>query len=291
MAIQARKCVAAEDPDRISQRPAAGPTSSASRSKAATADDLHPADSTRLRCRDIFAPAAKQLKNLILLFGCAFSVSAGIFRQFMTDSTSQRKPLITRIGRWLAELVLVFVGAYAAFWLTNYQERQGEVRRHNQILKEIEQRVIKEIAEARDEVARHRKITAEFERALQAGEMPPVRPFNFASGYNPADTAALLQSGGFQLLDIKTIAALRKVEEVLRNGLGDINHFQKLSDEMIMPNLDQDISFFYDPATKQLRKRFAGYPKILEATDTFFDKYIEAETELLKQVQAERQRR
>ena len=198
---------------------------------------------------------------------------------------------MNRLKHWIAELVLVFIGVYAAFWLANYQERRGEVRRHDQILAELEQRVSKEIAEASAEVARHKKVTAEFQRALAAGEMPAIRPFTFVSGYSATDTAALLQSGGFQLLDIKTIIALRKVEEVLRNGLDEINHFQKLSDQLIYPNLDQDISFFYDPATKQLRKRFAAYPKALELMDNFFDNYIEAETELLKQVRAERQGR
>jgi len=209
----------------------------------------------------------------------------------MTDSSSPRKSFVTQLGHWLAENVLVFVGAYAAFWLTNYQEHQGELKRHNQILGELEQRVTKEIVESTDEVARHKKITAEFKRALDAGEMPAVRPYNFASGYSATDTAALLQAGGFQLLDVKTITALHKVEEVTRNGLGDINHFQKLSDEMIVPNLDQDISFFYDPATKQLRKRFAAYPKILEATDAFFDRYIEVNNELLRQIKAEQKNR
>ena len=45
--------------------------------------------------------------------------------------------------------------------------------------------------------------------------------------------------------------------------------YQKLSDELIVPNLDQDISFFYDPATKKLRKRFEIYPEALDATVKF----------------------
>ena len=210
----------------------------------------------------------------------------------MADSPSrQGTQLFSRLGHWLAELVLVFIGAYAAFWLTNYQEHQSERQRHELILAEIEQQVTAEIADATEEVTRHRKVTSEFQRALEAGEMPAIHPFNFASGYSATDTAAMLQSGGFQLLDIKTIIAVRKVEEVIRNGLDEINHFERLSDELIYPNLDQDISFFYDPATKQLRKRFAAYPKALEAMDTFFDKYIETERKLLEQIKAERERR
>ena len=57
-----------------------------------------------------------------------------------------------------------------------------------------------------------------------------------------------------------------------------------------MPNLDQDISFFYDPATKKLRKRFEIYPEALEANVQFANELERTNTELLKQIQAERQR-
>lgn len=67
-------------------------------------------------------------------------------------------------------------------------------------------------------------------------------------------------------------------------------HYERLSDEMIAPNLDQDISFFYDPATKKLRKRFEKYPDAIQASADFFHSIEKAYTELLKQIQAERQR-
>jgi hypothetical protein len=63
-----------------------------------------------------------------------------------------------------------------------------------------------------------------------------------------------------------------------------------LSDELIVPNLDQNTSFFYDPATRKLRKRFEFYPKTLEATVKFAHDLDRTKTELLKQFQAERQR-
>lgn len=39
-------------------------------------------------------------------------------------SISGGKSFLLRLGYWAAELLLVFVGAYAAFWLTNYQQHQ-----------------------------------------------------------------------------------------------------------------------------------------------------------------------
>jgi hypothetical protein len=99
--------------------------------------------------------------------------------------------------------------------------------------------------------------------------MPPLRPFVFTTDYSPTDWATVLQSGGVQLLDVQTLMAVRNDESVIRWGLGRMAWYQKLSDELIVPNLDQDISFFYDPATKKLRKRFEIYPDALQATVKF----------------------
>jgi hypothetical protein len=182
------------------------------------------------------------------------------------------------------------MGAYAAFWLTNYQQHRQDIQRHKQLLAALEQEVTEVIANAQSENARQSKIVAEFRRALDAGEMPPLQAFSFTTDYSATDIATLLQSGGYQLFDVKTLIALRKVESTLRGGLSVIDHFQKLSDEMIYPNLDQNVSFFYDPVTKKLRKRFADYPDALEGVPDFFNKVIKAESELLKQLQTEQRR-
>ena len=203
----------------------------------------------------------------------------------------RRRRLLPLLGRWAAELVLVFLGAYAAFWLSNHQEHQQEARRRDQILAALEQQVSADLEGAKAERERQAGIEAEFRRALDAGEMPPLKPFSYSSDYSATDTATLLQSGGYQLLDVKTLVALRQLESTLRGGLSTFAHAQQLSDQMIVPNLDQDASFFYDPATKQLRKRFAHYARALHAFQAFFDEYIKAQTNLLAQLRAERQRR
>jgi len=71
---------------------------------------------------------------------------------------------------------------------------------------------------------------AEFRRALDAGEMPPVRPFVFITDYSPSDLATMLQSGGVQLFEVQTLRALRSAESVIRWGLQRMARYQKLSD-------------------------------------------------------------
>ena len=204
--------------------------------------------------------------------------------------TTEKRSRFAQVGSWVAEVVLVFVGVYAAFWLNNYQQRQQDAGRRDRILASIEQLLQQGIESGKINRAKQEQRAAEFQRALDAGEMPPLQPFVFITDYSPGDFAAMLQSGGNQLLDLETLTALRNDESVIRWGLAGMARYQKLSDELIVPNLNQDISFFYDPATKKLRKQFEIYPEALRANVKFANDLERTHTELLKRIQAERQR-
>ena len=206
------------------------------------------------------------------------------------SQTTEKRSQLSRFGRWFAELVLVFVGVYAAFWLNSYQQHRQDAERRDRILASLEEELRRGIDSGKLETAKEERDATEFRRGLDAGEMPPLRPFVFTTDYSPGDFATWLQAGGIQLLDVKTLTTLRELESVIRWGLNDIARYQKLSDELIVPNLDQDISFFYDPATRKLRKRFEIYPEALDATVKFAHDLDRTKTALLKQIQAERQR-
>src|SRR4029453_173796 len=207
------------------------------------------------------------------------------------SQTTEKRSSFARFGRWVAELVLVFVGVYAAFWLNSYQQRQQDAERRDQILAFIEQTLSEGIESSKINRAREQEPeAAEFRRALDAGEMPPLRPFVFITDYSPSDFATMLQSGGVQLLDVQTLRALRSDESVIRWGLQRMARYQKLSDDLIVPNLGQDISFFYYPPKKKLRKQFEIYPKALKERVSFANELERTHTELLKQIRAERQR-
>jgi uncharacterized protein YukE len=207
----------------------------------------------------------------------------------MSTAPDRKTPFLSRAGRWIAELVLVFVGVYAAFWLNNYQQYRQDAERRDRILASIEQTLREGIESGKINRAKEEREAAEFRRALDAGEMPPLHPFVFTTDYSPGDFATLLQSGGIQLLDLRTLTALRNDESVIRWGLSRMARYQKLSDELIVPNLAQDISLFYDPATKKLRKQFEMYPEALQATVKFANDLEHTHAELLKRIQAERQ--
>src|SRR5215831_3578308 len=107
------------------------------------------------------------------------------------SETTEKRSLLSRIGRWTAELVLVFVGVYAAFWLNNYQQHQQDAERRDQILASLEQQLREGIESGKINRAKQEQEAGEFRRALDAGEMPPLQPFVFTTDYSPTDWATM----------------------------------------------------------------------------------------------------
>ena len=57
---------------------------------------------------------------------------------------------------------------------------------------------------------------------------------------------------------------IRGAETTLRVMLATARHDQQLSDALILPNLEKDRSFFYDPVTHQLRPAYHWYGEFLQ---------------------------
>src|SRR5207237_4044609 len=115
-------------------------------------------------------------------------ISRRVQRQSMATE-DKRKTLSARLVRWPAELVLVFIGVYAAFWLNNYQQHQQEEKRRDQILASLERTLREGIESGKINAAKEEQQAGEFQRSLAAGEMPPLRPFVFTTDYSPGDFA------------------------------------------------------------------------------------------------------
>jgi hypothetical protein len=103
------------------------------------------------------------------------------------SETTEKRSLLSRVGRWTAELVLVFVGVYGAFWLNNYQQHRQDAERRGQILASLEQQLGEGIESGKINRVKQEQKAAEFRRALKAGEMPPLQPFVFITDYSPTD--------------------------------------------------------------------------------------------------------
>ncbi len=164
---------------------------------------------------------------------------------------------------------MVFVGVYAAFALNSYQAHRQERQRREQLLAWMQSDCEASLASLKEGRAAFAKSSEDFRRRLAAGEMPPILPFTFVNDYDPSDTASVLESGGFELMEVETVRAIKDADGAARILVNYTAHCQQLSDQLILPNLDKDPSVFYDPATHKLRKTYEWYP-------TFFDNIVKA---------------
>ena len=197
---------------------------------------------------------------------------------------------MVRAARWGAELATVFVGVYAAFMLNNYQSHRQEQQRREQILGWLEGEYGDALDDTRRELTRMRKDAADFKRQLDAGEMPVLHGFDFATDYDPSDMSTVLGSGGFDLLEVETVRDIRDTENTLRLIVATTRHDQQLSDTLVLPNLDKERDFFYDPATHKLRPMYRWYGRFFDIMLQQYADLVPQMEKLVKQIRADRQR-
>ena len=195
-----------------------------------------------------------------------------------------------RLRRWTGELITVFIGVYAAFMLNNYQAHRQERQRREQILAWVQAAYTELSAAMTREENSMRKEADQFNQRVKAGEMPRLFAFNYRGDYDPADFTSLLQSGGFDLLEVQTVRDIREVEGTLRQMVAVIHHDQQISDALVLPNLDKPPDFFYDPATKQLRPSYGWYTQFYEIELGLYRQIHQELGTLITQLRVERQR-
>src|SRR5215467_8177197 len=203
----------------------------------------------------------------------------------MAEISSQRwiKYVIDR----LVEVIIVFIGVYAAFVLSAHQIRKQDQQRRYQILIYLEKQATTSAEKLRQVTLSYDERMNAFLTQLASGEMPEISPISWATNYNANETNWILHGGGLELLDIGTIAQLKEVDSAASTGLSTMAHYQQLSDQLIVPHLGEGRAFFYDPGTKQLRQEYALYPDIVKEGSRVLHDLLEKTDELVAQLRVE----
>ena len=199
------------------------------------------------------------------------------------DALTPHLPAWAATRRRATELLIVFVGVYAAFLLNRMDSDRRDAKRRSAILDAVEREMSGEISEFKENLARVDVEFAEFNRQLTSGEMPRLSIIYTNSSYSAVDDATLLQSGGLELLDMQTVELLRKVDTLERSLLeGTHNQFELSLATLTNHNSDD----FYDPATHQLKPQYRWYPAILRDTIATAKATLAAQEALLAHIRA-----
>ena len=169
----------------------------------------------------------------------------------------------TKKSSWLvAELLLVFLGMYGAFLLERKQDEEEDLLRKRQILQALVdefENYESELSDASHQLDEGYGIP--FFKAYSSGEKPfpaPI-PFGGMGSVNTGIWQAMLQSGGIEVLEVEVIQSVQGFFKKLQDLLDLYSRFERLSESMILPEMDQPVVFFYETEGSELRDKYKWY--------------------------------
>ena len=182
----------------------------------------------------------------------------------MNIPASSRSTRKTRLLGLFSELIVVFVGVYAAFALNTFQEGQKNEQRRLQILEAMHQEFENSLENLDKEVPTFTAIIDSFLHEYEKGEMPEITHLHIQASFRSDAWESMLGSGGLDLLDVNLILQIESYYG--RAALIDENTEQHytLSAAMILPNVDAPRSYFYDLETQKLKRPYSWYIGAME---------------------------
>ena len=153
-----------------------------------------------------------------------------------------------------------FSGVYTAFMLDGCRERQKSDQLRTQILDSL-RLDMKETAQGLDQLQTwfHEQLDEPTLQRLERSETPNLTPIPLPSTAPQSSWSEVLASGGLQVLDLELI---QKVEHTLllvqQMGL-TAEQYNNYVRTVLVPNLGQDQTEFYNPETGRLRPKYLWY--------------------------------
>lgn len=167
------------------------------------------------------------------------------------------------LSRIALEIIIGFVGVYAAFALGAYKERRDMIDRRHQIKRALiaEIRPIVQVAE--NNIAGYERVLAEFDSSVKAGR-PAPQPFFESVALNDHVWEATKQAGGLNLIDVPTFVALSQFYNMNSNMFAQYAQLREFSIAEILPRQAEGPRAFLEPGTTNERASFVIYRRALK---------------------------
>ena len=165
------------------------------------------------------------------------------------------------VKRYGAELVIVFVGVYAAFWVDSYRDQKRDAERTVQIVETLH-------ADLQDFVKTSRIFDERIVSGLDAweaaradGKRPPPYVLRVERSETPPVSVwhAVSQSSLVELLEPSLLFDLGFFYSEVE-GVGDkFVRYSAFTDETVLPGLKRGVDWFYDDAKGDLDPEFSAH--------------------------------
>jgi hypothetical protein len=159
-------------------------------------------------------------------------------------------PVVNRrtLVRALLELLVVFIGVTAAFALSEYQKRVEAERRGYLLREALIQEIESTITNTQNVAVMFPQLQARTDSLVAAGERPPLLPMLEPVRVRSYMWEVALQSGGLELLDVRTAYRLSSFYNELNQGFVQLDQLRHLTETILLPNLHLGPEEFYEPS-------------------------------------------
>lgn len=193
------------------------------------------------------------------------------------EKRSSRNPL------WLLfEFLVVFLGVWGAFFLTNYQAEVKAEKKAKAIYEFFISECELEQAQIETERSTFDSVVSSFFTAYKNGEMPDILgvPIFFTSSVNTRVWEAVLASGGTDVMDFETIRMIDQYENAKLNMLSLFSKGETYGMNFLVLNMERPKSEFYNLWTKQLRPQYQWYMRFLQGIQKQYQDLASANEQL-----------
>ena len=155
-----------------------------------------------------------------------------------------------------------FLGCMELFFLERMHDDDMDLLRKRQIL----QALVDEFEDYENELGSASSSLDEaygvpFFSSYGQGDRPfptPI-PYGGMASVNTGIWEAMLQSGGIEVLEVDVIQKVQVFFKKLQDLLDLYSRFERLTEQMILPEMDQDVNFFYQAEGSELRDKYKWY--------------------------------
>jgi hypothetical protein len=167
------------------------------------------------------------------------------------------------LSRIALEIVIGFVGVYAAFALGAYKERRDVIDRRHQIKRALIAEIRPIVQIAGNNIGGYERALAEFDSSVKAGR-PAPQPFIESVALNDHVWEATKQAGGLNLIDVPTFVALSQFYNMNSNMLAQYGQLRDYSIAEILPRQAGGPRAFLEPGTTNERASLVIYRRALK---------------------------
>jgi hypothetical protein len=167
------------------------------------------------------------------------------------------------LSRIALEIVIGFVGVYAAFALSAYKERRDLIDRRHQIKRALIAEIRPIVALAASNAPGYDQFLSSFDSTVTAGR-PAPHAFLDAVGLSDHVWEATKQAGGLSLIDVPTFVELSAFYNMNSNMFAQYAQLREFSIAEILPRQAGDPRAYYEPGTTNVRASFVIYRRALK---------------------------